>query len=81
MYKRQIETNHATTYEGDVITMDKIEDALERTKNLKATGQNGFNEELFKYADFLLQRILLHFYAMCWKRQQVPEDWLTARVM
>ena len=58
--------------------MDGFEEALGRTTNQKATGQVGLNAELFKFGDILLKLRLLHFCNMCWKTQQVPQDWLTA---
>ena len=44
-----VETNNSVTYEGDLITMDELEEALGRTINQKATGQDGLNAECFKY--------------------------------
>ena len=44
-----IETDDFVTYKEDLLTMDEFEVALGRTKTLKATGQYGFNGELFKY--------------------------------
>ena len=38
-----METDNFIIYKGDLITMDKIEDALGRTKNQKTTGHDGLN--------------------------------------
>ena len=35
-----IETNNSVGYEGNLITMEELEEALGRTKNRKATGQD-----------------------------------------
>ena len=63
-----IETDKLVTYEGDLITMNELEQALGRTKKRKATGQNRLNAELFTHGGILLKLRLLHFHNMCWKR-------------
>lgn len=67
-----------TSYDGDLITIQELDDALLKTKNRKATGQDGINAELYKYGGLFLKLRLLHLYNMCWKSHKIPEDWLTA---
>ena len=61
--------------------MDEFEEALGRGKNQKATRQDGFNAELFKYGGILLKLRLLNSYNICWKRYQVPLGCLVSRVV
>jgi hypothetical protein len=50
-------------------------------KNRKATGSDGINMELIKYADPLLHLRLLHIINQCWLTYRVPESWKIAEVI
>ena len=68
-------TSTYVTYEGNLMTLDKLEETLERTKNWKATEQDGLNTELVKYGGTLLKLRILHFYNMCKRQKDIPQDW------
>ena len=48
------EIDNFVSYEGDLITIDELEEVLRRIKNRKPTGQDGLNSELFKYQGYLV---------------------------
>jgi hypothetical protein len=64
----------------DWITIQELQDSLKETKSRKATGPDGINMELIKYADPLLHWGLLHI-NQCLLTYKVPESWKIAEVI
>lgn len=67
--------------EIDHFTLDELLDALQRSKNRKATGPDGINLELLKYGGLMLHLRLLHLYNECWARTEIPRTWYLAEVI
>lgn len=74
-------TDNYACKEVDSLTIEELLEALKRSKNRKATGLNGINTELLKYAGILFHLRLLHLYNMCWKLGQIPKEWYQAKVI
>lgn len=79
----EIEINNEQIEMQDVdeITFEELKEALENTKNRKATGPDGINMELLKYGGTVLHGRLRHLINKCWRTKMIPETWKTAEVM
>jgi hypothetical protein len=64
-----------------MITMDELNLALIRKKNMKSPGMGNLNMELFKYRGNSLNETLMTLYKDIWKTHHIPEDWETGLVI
>lgn len=67
--------------EIDGITFEELKEAIEHTKNRKATGPDGINMELLKYGGNALHGRLLQLINKCWRTRMIPESWKIAEVI
>lgn len=63
------------------ITYEELEEALRKTKNAKAPGEDDLSAEIYKYASFNFKRRLLKFYNNIWKTERIPEEFRNAVVV
>jgi hypothetical protein len=67
--------------EVDPITIEELEEALNKLKNRKAPGPDNLNVELFKYGALYLKQRQLTLLNMCWQDIEIPKPWLKALVI
>jgi hypothetical protein len=67
--------------EADPITVEELEEALNKLKNMKASGPDDLNVELFKNGGLYLKQRLLTLLNMCWQDIEIPKPWLEASVI
>jgi hypothetical protein len=57
------------------IMKEGLQTSLFKTKIVKATGEDGINSELYKYAGNKFNSILLKFFNNIYKNAQIPDEW------
>ena len=67
--------------EIDPIEITEIEEILAESKNRKATGKDGINTELYKYASKDMIERITNFINNCWKSKKTPTEWKTAVIL
>ena len=78
MRNREQEERHT---EVDNLEIEEVIEALRTSKNRKATGKDGINTELYKYASREMFERILDFMNRCWKNKKTPEEWKTAVIL
>ena len=64
------------------ITMNDIQEALEKLKRKKAPGRNGIRPECLKYGGMALWESILKLYNECWEDPlKIPKEWADAEVI
>ena len=73
----------AESIEGDSeeINKQELEEALRRTKNSKAPGEDEIPSELYKYASASFKKRLLKFMNLIMRKEQIPEEYRNAIVI
>lgn len=65
----------------DLITIEELEFTIEELKSRKSPGQDGINNELFKYAPKSFLHKFLNLINVCWICGDIPQEWRTAIVI
>lgn len=63
------------------ITMKELEEALKKSKNAKAPGEDGLSIELYKYSSSKFKKRLLNFINSIWEKETTPEEFRNAIVV
>lgn len=71
----------STEENSEEITKKELEEALRRTKNSKAPGEDEIPSELFKYASASFKERLLKFLNLIMRKEQIPEEFKNAVVI
>ena len=61
--------------------MTDMQNALKKTKNRTAAGLDDVNSEMIKYGGLFLHLRMLHLFNMCWTSYEIPDEWMTAKVI
>jgi hypothetical protein len=77
----KIEEDKNLKNEIDLITVEELQNSLEKIKNKKATGPNGINAKLFKYGGEHLNNTVLNFINKCWQCARIPRTWYEDHVI
>ena len=61
--------------------MEELTESLKKTKNGKATGEDGINSELYKYTGEKFHIRLLNFFNNIYSQAYIPNKWRSSTVL